>query len=467
MRSSRCRLAPLLAALALGPSPARADAGAGAPEARFWPSAVCAPCHPTQVEQHLQSRHEKSFTSPLFQAQYFEAVLPRAARDPSIAADARRCTACHAPVSYANTRSLVRTAGVTDPSLSGVTCDLCHTIAGFEGDAPQNGSFVVQPGSRKLGPFKREGSHHATYSELQTRSELCAICHEAVNSHGVRIKATYSEWKGSLFARRGVQCQDCHMSIDGVLVGSGRYESGLASVDSLATAVVRERIYTHRFPGIRSGVPLEGALALHISELPARVAAGRPFTVSLTVDNSRTGHALPTGSADLRLLWLEVEAEVGGRTLALTPENLALGTWAAAGQNSEDALVIGADLPPGARLFRAVYFDRRRRQTLASFDATAIAFDNRLQAGERRRESYVVTAPRDATGLVRLKARLRYRAFPTSLARELDVTPPPIVEVAQVTGEVALDPPLPEDPAAQQRQRLTPMERLRQKTRKP
>jgi hypothetical protein len=464
-RSHPLALAAIAATLALPLA-----AGAGAEPVRFWPSATCAGCHVSQVEQHFQSHHENSFTSPLFQAQYFEMVLPRAARDPSIAADARNCTAYHSPVSFANTRGLATSAGVTDPSLSGVTCDLCHTIVGFEGSAPQNGNFVVSPGPTKYGPFKRESKNHSTYNELQTKSELCAICHEAVNSHGVRVKATFTEWKQSAFAKQGIQCQDCHMSKDGVFVDGGRYESGKVSADSLSQAPSRDRIYSHRFPGIHSGAAVEGALGLKLGEPPKGLTAGQSATVTLVVDNGNTAHCLPTGSADLRLLWLEVTARVGDRTIPLPADNRARGTWAAVGENSDDALILGGDVPIGSRLYRAVYFDRRNHQTLASFDATSIAFDNRLQPGEKRREAYTFDLPRDAAGTVRIEARLRYRSFPTSLAKELDVTPPAVIDVAHAEAEYPVAPAAPgtligpdgaptDRPAVEEH--LTPMERLK------
>jgi hypothetical protein len=130
------------------------------------------------------------------------------------------------------------------------------------------------------------------------------------------------------------------------------------------------------------------------------------------------------------------------------------------GENSDDALLIGGDVPVGARLYRAVYFDRRDHQTLASFDATSIAFDNRLLAGEKRVEAYTIAVPREATGSVEIEARLRYRAYPSSLAKDLDVTPPPVVEVARAAAEFGIDPPPPEDPGAGAPPHLTPRERL-------
>jgi hypothetical protein len=185
------------------------------------------------------------------------------------------------------------------------------------------------------------------------------------------------------------------------------------------------------------------------------------MTLVLQVDNGNTAHCLPTGSSDLRLLWLEVTAKISGKTIPVAADNRARGTWGAVGENSDDALVIGGDVPVGARLYRAVFFDRRNRQTLASFDATSIAFDNRLQPGERRPERYTFDVPRDATGSIQIEARLRYRSFPTSLAKDLDVTPPETVDVARATAEIALGPPPPgEAPAPAPPPPLTPQQRL-------
>src|SRR6266568_4327861 len=234
MSDRRTRGAPglhlaLAAAAALACAQARAES-LGKPESPtgYWPSAVCARCHVRAFEQHLRSRHETSFTSPLFQAQYFEQLLPAASRDAELAAEARTCTACHAPVAFAYARDRATSAVVSDPSLTGVTCDLCHTISGFVGPAPQNGNFISTPSDVKLGPLPRPTDWHRGYSSLHAKSELCAVCHEAVNQHGLRVKATFTEWKKSPFAQAGLQCQDCHMSKDGLLVEGGRYESATA-----------------------------------------------------------------------------------------------------------------------------------------------------------------------------------------------------------------------------------------------
>src|SRR5574341_538601 len=69
----------------------------------YSPSVMCGGCHDEIVGQQLESEHEASFTNPLFQAQYFQEVLPRVAKDPALTEEATLCIACHAPVAHKRT----------------------------------------------------------------------------------------------------------------------------------------------------------------------------------------------------------------------------------------------------------------------------------------------------------------------------------------------------------------------------
>jgi len=427
-------------ALALAwPAPARPQ-GARAPSPTgYWPSSTCANCHLRTVEQHMQSRHEGSFSNPVFQSQYFEELLPKASRDPKLQAEARSCTACHAPVAFSFRRTYFSGTMPTDPSMSGVTCDLCHTISAYEGPEPRNGNFVSQPSEKKLGPFPSETNWHHVYSALQTKSEFCATCHEAVNHNGVVVKATYSEWKKSPFRAEGVQCQDCHMTRDGFLVeGRSRHEAGIAAEGSLIRARSRDKLYTHKFPGGYALSQVEGAIGIAFDKVPERARAGEAITFSISVDNHRTGHKMPTGSTDLRLLWLEVTARAGSKTWPVPLRVKALGGYAVAGTGEWDGALLGQDVPAGARVYRQVFWDERNEQTLASYEATRIVWDNRLEAGERRTERYDFDVPADATGPLRFEARLVYLAYPTAFAKRMDVAAAKPSLVASASADVPL-----------------------------
>jgi len=404
----------------------------------FWPTSTCRGCHDQIVEQHLASSHEMSFTNPVFLAQYRKDLLPKAAADPQLNAAARECIACHEPVTYATNGPKSVSPMEIDPKMNGVTCDICHSMTGYSGPQPQNGNYVVEPSERKFGPFKGQGDWHHVYSELQTRSEICAVCHEAVNQHGLRIKATFTEWQESAFARQGVQCQDCHMNVDGFLTaGKPRFASGKAAAMTLGSAPQRERLYTHQFPGAHSRTQIEGALTLGLEAIRPIDAQNHPMAIDVTVDNSRTGHSMPSGSTDLRLLWIEVMIRIGEESvwqpavIAETDASDDPGAYALAGRGRFDSILLGPEVPEESRIYRAVFADSAGQATLDSYNAVATLFDNRLKAAEKRKESYRFMIPEGAKGDITIKATLKYLPYSSAFTSRFGLPTPEAVIVAQ------------------------------------
>jgi hypothetical protein len=404
----------------------------------FWPTYTCRGCHDQIVEQHLASSHEMSFTNPAFQAQYRRDLLPRAAADPQLNADASECIACHEPVAYATYGPRSVSLLEIDPKMNGVTCDICHSMTGFRGKQPQNGNYIVEPSERKLGPFKGQSDWHHIYSELQTKSEICAVCHEAVNSHGLRIKATFTEWQESTFAQQGVHCQDCHMNVDGFLTaGKPRFASGKAAAMTLGSAPQRDRLYTHQFPGAHSRTQIEGAITLGIEAIPPSEEQNHQLAINLTVDNSRTGHSMPSGSADLRLLWIEVIVRIGddpaGQPAVIAEPEApdSASAYSLAGLGKFDSILLGPEVPKGSRIYRAVFIDSAGLATLDSYTAVAKLFDNRLKAAEKRKESYRFTIPEGARGDIKIQATLKYLPYSSTFTSRFNLPSPDAVIVAQ------------------------------------
>jgi hypothetical protein len=404
----------------------------------YWRTSTCRGCHDQIVAQHLASAHEMSFTNPAFQAQYQKDLLPKAAADPHLNAEARECIACHEPIAYATNGPGTLSLQAIDPAMNGVTCDICHTMTGYRGAKPQNGNYVTEPSDRKLGPFKDEGDWHHIYSELQTKSDICAVCHEAVNGHGLRIKATFTEWQESDFPKQGVHCQDCHMNVDGFLTaGKPRFASGKAAAMSVGSAPQREQLYTHQFPGAHSKTQIEGAITLAIEAIRPKDAQNQTLALDVTVDNSRTGHSMPSGSADLRLLWIEVLVRIGDEVtgqpaIILEPELLnESNAYSLAGRGRFDSILLGPEVPKGSRIYRAVFTDGAGRATLDSYNAVAKLFDNRLKAGEKRKESYRFTIPEGAKGDITIKATLKYLPYSSTFTARFGLPSPEAVIVAQ------------------------------------
>lgn len=424
-RSGRWSVPAGVLCLALAGGASAAPPAKPLPLPEYQSSSNCRICHERIFEQHQASRHARSFANPLFLAQYFREVVPPALADASLAREGNRCVACHSPLTFIKAKGREGPIREFDPTLAGVVCDFCHRVGAYKDARPFGGNFMSSPGDKKFGPFKQSSDWHHVFHELQTRSELCAICHEDVNRGGLAVKTTYSEWQASAYAAEGIQCQDCHMSLHGFLAGDRPvFESGKAAAMPLGGPADRSTLYTHRFPGAHESAQVEGAIALRIGFEPAAAAAGEEVAVVVEVENRRAGHAIPTGSADLRLLWMEVAAAVEGTVTPLAAGPARAGIpHDVAGAGPFDAAILGGDVPAGSRLYRAVYVDAGGVQTLSSAAATAIPFDNRLRPREPRRERYRFALPAAAPGPVVLLARVYYLAYPAAFARALGVEP--------------------------------------------
>lgn len=407
----------------------------------YQPSSTCEQCHDRIAEQHAQSSHAASYTNPVFRAQYFNELLPQVSTSEYLSMEARWCAACHTPIAFVQHRYAIVTQEDVDPLMSGVTCDFCHTISGYAGTTPQNGNYISTPGQDKLGPFTHKYNWHHVYGELQTRSEFCGICHNSVNHHGLEVKSTFTEWKNSRFAADGIQCQDCHMTACGFLLGGiPLCESGRAASMRVGTAPERSKLYTHRFPGAHSKTQVVGAIVLSMESDRHVAAPGDEVTVRVLVDNSRTGHKMPSGSTDLRHLWLGVDLQVGNQLIPIpAASRRETGGYDVAGQGRFDKQILADDIPAGSRIYRSVYVDAQGKQSLRSYEAVKIVFDNRLNSSEIREETYHFRIPPEAkTKVVILRASLNYLRYPSSFTNALGLPSAETVEVASAKGEIRL-----------------------------
>jgi hypothetical protein len=390
---------------------------------RYFSSMTCTSCHDKIIEQHAQSYHARAFSDPLFRGQYFKELLPAAQKDPELYQEAKNCIACHSPVDFIALDGHVLSEDQTSPTWSGIRCAFCHTIARYDGETPGNGNYISRPsGERVFGPFKEKSGWHHVYSDLLTKSEFCGICHNAVNRYGLEIKATYTEWKNSPYAPKNIQCQDCHMNAVGFLTeGKPVFEHGCAvnPYSVFRRPPERPRLYTHRFPGAHSKTQISGSgdITVHIETEKPVVTPGEEITIHVFVDNSKTGHKMPSGSADLRLLWLQLDAVVGDKIIPIAAASAGTGPYDVAGKGPDDREILGDDIPDEVRIYRAIFVDKTDRQTLSSYNAVRIIFDNRLNASELRKETYHFKVPDNIKGRITLKASLNYLPYPGSFSR--------------------------------------------------
>jgi hypothetical protein len=206
---------------------------------------------------------------------------------------------------------------------------------------------------------------------------------------------------------------------------------------TLGSSPERERLYTHQFPGAHSKTQIEGAIDLTIEATSPDGSKNQTLDIDVTVDNSRTGHSMPSGSADLRLLWIEVTVRIGNElagqpAVILEPETSdESSAYSLAGRGKFDSILLGPEVPKGSRIYRAVFVDGAGKATLDSYDAVAKFFDNRLKAAEKRKESYRFRIPEEAKGDITINATLRYLPYSSTFTNRFGLPFPEAVIVAQ------------------------------------
>jgi len=290
----------------------------------------------------------------------FWAAVPIAHQDaPGETAD---CIRCHSPKAFLDGRGdALAITDLTTDDLDGVTCELCHrmvddgvTPAGnaryviddedVDGAMPMRGPWTYPDDNKPQHPTSDQNTFIAS-------SRMCGTCHdvttarERVDANGVGLgigfgeQRTYSEWLGSAFSDpqdpNAQTCQDCHMpalddvaGCDGFSLANNTHPTGGRRHD-LTGANIPIIDLLQKLYGKSSGGPLEDALfdiardrtvellttaaSLDV-DFPMAIDLEAPTEVPVTVTNN-TGHKLPTGYAEGRVMWLEVTAHLGDQLI--------------------------------------------------------------------------------------------------------------------------------------------------------
>ena len=407
----------------------------------YSPSSTCKNCHERAYKQHFVSMHSRSYTNEAFQSQYFNEVVPLSMFDPDVQVEATKCLACHNPIAYLSQAQPILSKEQGELSANNITCDFCHTIVSFKGKAPGGANYIVEPGEIKYGPHRTETQWHHRYNPLFRSSQFCGICHNGSNHHGVITKSTYTEWEESPYAKKRIQCQDCHMNVIGFIEDDNPiFESGQAASIMMAKTPHRKNLHTHTFPGSSSTQQIIGSIKLKIYPNKTSARPGENVDVTVFVDNRRTGHKMPTGHTEWRVMWLELAINDGERTTNLRAVSQAKNgpEYDVAGQSKWDTEILGNDIPSGSRIYRQIFLDNTGKQTPSSYIATKMDFDNRLEAAEMRKEKYLFTIP-ETRGPVYILATLNYLIYPDEVAERLGIARAEKIVMATATKEIKIE----------------------------
>jgi len=290
----------------------------------------------------------------------FWAAVPIAHQDaPGETVD---CVRCHSPKAFLDGRGdALAITDLTFDDLDGVTCELCHRMVDDGATPAGNARYVIDDvdidGSVAMrGPWSYPPDNkpqHPTTDEnaFTASSRMCGTCHdvttarERVDANGTGLgigfgeQRTYSEWLGSAFADpqdpHAQTCQDCHMpalsdvaGCDGFSLANNTHPTGGRRHD-LTGANIPIIDLLQKLYGKASGGPLEDALfdiardrteellttaATLDVDFPLAIDLEAPTHIPVTLTNN-TGHKLPTGYAEGRVMWLELTAHLGDQLI--------------------------------------------------------------------------------------------------------------------------------------------------------
>ncbi len=331
------------------------------------PSQECATCHLFTNPPELAG--EPNISPQVWQG----SLMGQSARDPVFWAavaighqdapdETIDCIRCHAPKAFLDGRGdAIEIDALTPDDLDGVTCELCHRMVDDQITPPGNARYVIDDiaidGSVPVrGPWTYPPDNqpqHATSDDnaFTSSSAMCGVCHdvttnrERVDENGVGLgfgfgeQRTYSEWANSAFADpqdpQAQTCQDCHMpaladvaGCDGFKLANNTHPTGGRRHD-LAGANLGVLNLLQQLYGKSVGGPIEDAIFDHTREqteellataaslevtFPAEVDLQTTTELAVTVTNN-TGHKLPTGYAEGRVMWVEVTVSLGEQLL--------------------------------------------------------------------------------------------------------------------------------------------------------
>jgi hypothetical protein len=199
----------------------------------------------------------------------------------------------------------------------------------------------------------------------------------------------------------------------------------------------REQLYTHEFVGANFTVTslldspqhaeiarerLKSAAELALT-LPAAVEPGAIATVSVKVINVGAGHNLPTSLTEVRQMWLELKVtDTTGTTLYHSGTVDDKGT-----------------IDPEAKLFHAKAVDEQGKHTYKPWEINRFEYNSTIPPKGAITTRYTFLVPKTVNGPLSVKATLRYRSYPQSLANLLlgkDAITLPIVDMVQKETEV-------------------------------
>jgi len=407
----------------------------------------CRQCHQRQYDEWIGSMHAYAQVSPVFIA-FNEAVANTGL--------GTFCVQCHTPIGIEIGEGALTPNEERAPiSLMGVQCDSCHTIDRNHGLV--SGRFPLAEGRTKYGPFGsgkegdpkavRNSVHRSVKADYMQSSEFCGSCHDVVDGKDLRIEEAFTEWKESVYAEKGITCQDCHMrALPGVagqekvmgpaaiMFGKEMPERPLSDhsmigpdnhliddfpyPDNLEENARIQRAYLEK-----KNYLLQNCATIEIIA-PDKVSAPSEFEIEVKVTNTGAGHGIPTGFTAERQVWIELVVKDADDNVLFVSGDLDGNKDL---RNSHSHAVETGKVPIDkylvnfqSKFVKGIYPDGSYEEVLLPFEAFDI-IKNNVMPFESKSGIYPVKLSSSSRGPIKVEARLRYRNLPPYLLDFLGV----------------------------------------------
>jgi hypothetical protein len=373
-------------------------------------AATCGTCHPQHLAEWETSMHAFAGSDPVMLA------LAEVAAQETGDTIGEKCLACHAPAQVRFERWVAEggdPAQAPDYTDEGISCDVCHSVTIVPPVANIDFLDDVDPRGPKLGGIRDPvptDAHESLFDSSYQTSANCAPCHQVNLDDGTGVENTYQEWSDSFHSGFGTECQECHMP-----AYTGRAAEG---------GPIRQDVHRHKFVGVDyaygsfRGIDLDAqkadirallqnSVTTTASGVPASVAAGGTFTLSVSVANDvKTGHSIPSGTSFSREMWIEVVVTDG------TGATIQRSGWLEANGD-----LVTTALDPDLESFGSIMRDAVGARTFFTWQAATIDESQLLAVGQTRVADYTVPVPVGTTGPLHVSARLLFRPMAPGILR--------------------------------------------------
>jgi hypothetical protein len=393
-------------------------------------------CHNDFYQQWKQAMMSQAFTHHWDEIEYFELAIPHAEKDAVVAEVKAGCNGCHSPLAFVAGDIPPKKPEFKTRANEGVSCEVCHSIAGFKGDVPYNFNYILNPGTTKYGSRGTGESpeHKIQKNDFLSTAEFCGTCHNEKSPYDVWVKSTHLEWKEGPYPKQGVTCQTCHMPpAEGYTASMGN-----KYIDARQ----------HLFHGAHDPGKIQGTIELRIHPDLNEAEPGEAVKFTVALFNAKTGHKFPSGSVEDRIVWMHVEAVdaagkvyhlkvdkkgFAGEEFTIASDELAYQDMGIAKNDPNfKGVRRDGDVPVGDRIFRMAYFDPQGRMTIQQWNTKSLGTDYRIGPRETKLETCTFTLPNNvAPGKMKVTATLYYQRLVPSIARFLKV-PEDEIEIIKV-----------------------------------